>query len=198
MNAVALGIPMQNMETSNRELLYAGFMAMRQGDPIEDTLARILASWQDGDGVLPTWLGLGEDEFKSMMTQHFPNYPLACLGNPKHELDAQRLDEADDLRQLLDQHRTGRSDSEKWMVDIMIAGCFGSDHLWQDLGLWCRADLSKLMMDNFKPLAERNTKDMKWKKFLYKQLCETEGIYTCRAPSCEVCKDYDNCFGSED
>ncbi len=27
-----------------------------------------------------------------------------------------------------------------------------------------------------RPLAARNVKDMKWKKFLYKQLCEAEGI----------------------
>ena len=51
------------------------------------------------------------------------------------------------------------------------------------------------MHDNFRPLAEQNTKDMKWKKFLYKQLCIGEGIYVCRAPSCEVCVDYAACFG---
>ncbi len=39
---------------------------------------------------------------------------------------------------------------------------------------------------------------MKWKKFIYKQLCITEGIYTCRAPSCEVCADYADCFGPEE
>jgi nitrogen fixation protein NifQ len=84
------------------------------------------------------------------------------------------------------------------MAEIVSAGCMGDDHLWQDLGLWQRPDLSRLMLNNFKPLAERNDKDMKWKKFLYKQLCDAEGIYVCRAPSCEVCTDYDNCFGPED
>ncbi len=51
---------------------------------------------------------------------------------------------------------------------------------------------------NFPDLVARNSKDMKWKKFLYKQLCEAEGLYVCRAPSCEVCKDYQQCFGPED
>ena len=72
------------------------------------------------------------------------------------------------------------------------------DHLWQDLGLWSRKDLGTLMQLNFPQLAARNDKDMKWKKFLYKQLCIAEGIYTCRAPSCEVCADYQHCFGPED
>jgi nitrogen fixation protein NifQ len=39
---------------------------------------------------------------------------------------------------------------------------------------------------------------MKWKKFLYKQLCEEEGLYVCRAPSCQVCVDYERCYGSEE
>jgi nitrogen fixation protein NifQ len=39
---------------------------------------------------------------------------------------------------------------------------------------------------------------MKWKKFLYRQLCLEEGIYVCRAPSCDVCRDYDLCFARED
>ena len=73
-----------------------------------------------------------------------------------------------------------------------------SDHLWQDLGLWSRQDLSALMADNFPALKAKNDRDMKWKKFLYKQLCNQEGIYTCRSPSCEVCADYQACFGPED
>lgn len=84
------------------------------------------------------------------------------------------------------------------MAEIVIAGCMGSDHLWQDLGLWQRADLTHLMLHNFEPLALRNQRDMKWKKFLYKQLCEAEGIYVCRSPSCEVCIDFHSCFGSEE
>ncbi|MCK7499364.1 MAG: nitrogen fixation protein NifQ [Comamonadaceae bacterium] len=31
---------------------------------------------------------------------------------------------------------------------------------------------------------------MKWKKFLYKQLCEREEILVCKAPSCAVCCDH--------
>jgi len=55
-----------------------------------------------------------------------------------------------------------------------------------------------MLHHNFPELAAKNVKDMKWKKFLYKQLCEAEGIYLCRAPSCEVCIDYPKCFGSEE
>ena len=184
------------METP--EAIYAGLMATRRGDPIEETLARMLASWKLGLGCMPDWLGLGEAGFRRMMHHHFPEYDMGLLKNPGRRVNAQRRDESADLRKLLMENRTSNSESEAWMVEIVVAGCLGEDHLWQDLGLWQRSDLSRLMLDNFQALAIRNNKDMKWKKFLYKQLCETEGIYTCRAPSCEVCTDYQNCFAPEE
>jgi nitrogen fixation protein NifQ len=49
----------------------------------------------------------------------------------------------------------------------------------------------------FPALAARNDRDMKWKKFLYKQLCEREEIFICRSPSCAVCSDQRLCFGPE-
>ena len=180
------------------EDLYTRLMAARFGDPIEETLARILASWRLGKGAMPQWLGLGEAQFHTMMEHHFPAMHANSLVSVREAIGGERAAELDDLRELLVTNRSGRSESEIWMAEIVIAGCVGSDHLWQDLGLWQRADLWKLMLDNFAPLALRNDKDMKWKKFLYKQLCEAEGIYICRSPSCEVCVDYDNCFGSEE
>jgi nitrogen fixation protein NifQ len=190
MNAVAL-------DMDNRESLYAWLMDAGRGEPVEDALARIIASWSYGYGAMPDYLGLSEAAFDTLMTYHFPRYPRSHIHHPGRRIDPRRLDEMEDLHKLLLQGRSGRCESEIWLADIVIAGCLGEDHLWQDLGLWNRADLSKLMHDNFAPLAARNDKDMKWKKFLYKQLCETEGIYTCRAPSCEVCTDYQNCFGPE-
>lgn len=178
--------------------IYTRLMRTRRGEPVEATLARILSSWSLGMGGMPDFLGLSESNFLCMMAYSFPEYNVDDLNHKGDPIDAQRFDETEDLQKLLLKNRTGNSESELWVVDIMIAGCLGNDHLWQDLGLWQRTDLSKLMMDNFAPLARRNIHDMKWKKFLYKQLCETEGIYTCRAPSCEVCSDYKNCFGPEE
>ncbi|MES9935138.1 MAG: nitrogen fixation protein NifQ [Sedimenticola sp.] len=177
---------------------YARLMDARRGYPVEEILARIVASWMVGEGAMPEWLGMGERGFRQMMQGHFPHFNASELQGVGSAVDHERGAEMDDLRKLLLASRTTGSQLETWMTDIVIAGCLGSDHLWQDLGLWQRADLSRLMLENFRPLAIRNTRDMKWKKFLYKQLCETEGIYTCRAPSCEVCTDYAVCFGPEE
>jgi nitrogen fixation protein NifQ len=70
-------------------------------------------------------------------------------------------------------------------------------HLWQDLGLRNRGELSQLMHRHFATLARRNVNDMKWKKFLYRLVCGTEGFAVCASPVCSDCNDYDHCFGDE-
>jgi nitrogen fixation protein NifQ len=163
-----------------------------------ELLARIYASWAVNESALPDWMGLDPEVFMIMMEYHFPEYHIESVPNPGRSLDLFRAPESGDLLQLLMQGRTHGNRSELWMSQILVAGCMGSDHLWQDLGLWSREDLSRLMSFNFQLLALSNNRDMKWKKFLYKQLCAAEGVHVCRAPSCEVCTDYQECFGSED
>lgn len=152
-------------------------------------------------GALPAWLGLKPATFHRLLARHFPGvdvHALPGIGDSRPEAQApERLDELEEVTLLLLLHRAGDDPSEVWMARIVAAGCLGSDHLWQDLGLTERPELTALMRRNFPALAARNVRDMKWKRFLYKQLCEAEGIYTCRAPSCALCTDYDACFGPE-
>jgi nitrogen fixation protein NifQ len=183
---------------STPKQVHAALMAARSGDPAEDILARILASWACGYGAMPAWLGLGQGRFRDMLSRYFPGIDPGMFGRMAPGLDTERSGEMADLHRLLMVNRSTDRAAESLMADLLVAGCMGDDHLWQDLGLWQRADLSRLMLENFRPLALRNDRDMKWKKFLYKQLCETEGIHTCRAPSCEVCIDYAACFGAEE
>lgn len=71
------------------------------------------------------------------------------------------------------------------------------NHLWQDLGLNDRGELSRLMQTHFAPLAARNTNDMKWKNFFFRLMCGDAGYALCAAPSCSECSDFDVCFGDE-
>lgn len=178
--------------------LHARIMACSRGRDNDDTFACILATWQAGESVLPDWLGLGPEQFFRMLAFHFPGFPADSLPGFGREPATHRYDEQDELRKLLLAHRTGVSESEIWMAEVVAVASMGLDHLWQDMGLWSRKDLGELMMKNFPTLANQNNRDMKWKKFLYKQLCVTEGVYTCRSPSCERCTDYEQCFGQEE
>jgi nitrogen fixation protein NifQ len=178
--------------------LYGRLMAHATGLPNSELFAKMIASQALGGGALPLGLGLTPEAFARLLVRHFPH------SGPLLELDqapwpeAVRLEERQDLLDLLLEHLAGKDESETWMAHIVTAACMGGDHLWQDLGLWSRLDLSRLMGDNFPALSAKNIHDMKWKKFLYKQLCQREGVYVCRAPSCEVCADYAKCFGPEE
>lgn len=161
-------------------------------------LAQIIASWRVGECVLPDRLGLSDEQFKRLLSERFSEYRLEPDAPSGRVLDFSRMLEKQDMEQLLRQFAIKQDSESECLIAIIVAACLGSDHLWQDLGLWSRTELSAMLIYNFPALAARNDKDMKWKKFLYKQLCEAEGLYVCRAPSCEVCKDYQECFGPEE
>jgi nitrogen fixation protein NifQ len=177
--------------------IYRELMSGTSGEGNAHVLACMIASWQTGGGAMPDWLGLPPAAFRCLMDHHFPSYAADLLSPLGRKSSPGRAEEGEDLVGLMLLNKAGESPSEVWMAQSVAVGCLGSDHLWQDLGLWSRADLSQLMRRNFPALAARNVRDMKWKRFLYKQLCEAEGIYICRAPSCEICIDYDACFGPE-
>jgi len=187
----------ENGGVVSAERLHANLSAHAAGHGNDHAFACMIASLCTGGGALPDWLGLDPAAFCCLLAHHFPGLDLGELPLVGRGSTDERNDERDELVRLMLMDKAGESPSEVWMAHVVAAGCMASDHLWQDLGLWRRADLTALMRRNFPALAVRNFKDMKWKRFLYKQLCEAEGIYTCRAPSCEVCTDYHACFGPE-
>ena len=114
---------------------------------------------------------------------------------------ALRADEIEEVSCLLLDHAdpgVGSGADRAEVAGIVALACLGDDHLWQDLQLASRAELGALLRRWFPALAAKNTGDMKWKKFFYKQLCERAEIQVCRAPSCAVCSDHALCFGPEE
>lgn len=111
-----------------------------------------------------------------------------------------RYDEIEDLVGLLGDTCDPEAGPE-WAIQtvmhVVAWGSLGQNHLWQDLFLPSRRELSALLWRWFPDLAARNTQDMKWKKFFYKQLCERAELPICKSPSCGVCSDYRMCFGPE-
>jgi nitrogen fixation protein NifQ len=169
-----------------------------QGErPLSRLLARMLSSQQCALGAMPRWLGLSHKAFRELLKSHLPHLEMDEFSNYGEMLDPARYDEHQDLRELFLSHRTATVVDAPALAAILTAGCMGGDHLWQDMGFWSRQDLSAFIAHGFGPLAQKNIHDMKWKKFFYKQLCNQEGVYTCRAPSCQVCVDYRECFGPE-
>ncbi len=110
---------------------------------------------------------------------------------------ALRADEHGELVELLLAHRADDSKETFWLASTIATACLGENHLWQDMGLEAREELSWLLSRHFTSLYEKNVKNMKWKKFFYKELCRQAQVVSCKAPSCGVCADYAACFGAE-
>lgn len=174
------------------ELLAMPAAARAAADPNRSLLASMVAGQLADTGCLPADLGLGPAVHRHLIDAYFPGFEI---DGPQRPVDA--IPEWEDLQKLLLDHRACQYPSELLIANIVATACAGRDHLWQDLGLANRDELSTLMSINFPALAAANSGDMKWKKFLYRQFCSAEGIYVCPAPSCGVCKDYAKCFGPE-
>ncbi|HET9957463.1 MAG TPA: nitrogen fixation protein NifQ [Polyangiaceae bacterium] len=152
-----------------------------------------------GDGrALLQGLGLDRAELLALVGATFPH--AAELFARTLPLDVQLDLQADELclRELLTRGATERSPLQLALAFIIARRCQRPNHLWQDLGLRNRRELSWLMERHFQPLAQRNTRDMKWKKYLYRVICRDEGFALCTAPSCSECSDFEHCFGGED
>ncbi|MEK7946926.1 nitrogen fixation protein NifQ [Pigmentiphaga sp. YJ18] len=80
------------------------------------------------------------------------------------------------------------------LATIIAHACLRPDHLWRDLGLAGRDDVTRALHRYFPGLPERNTGDMRWKKFLAYDLAVTRGETPQPAPGCHGCEEYGRCF----
>jgi nitrogen fixation protein NifQ len=141
----------------------------------------------------PLIRGLSEARFQKLLNEFFLDLSLTNGASPTKDGD-----EFNDLVLLLLESRAEPTEREAWLAYAVASAAMGENHLWEDLGLPNRKVLSDLMREHFPSLAAKNTGDMKWKKFFYRQLCTRAGVPICKSPHCAECSDYAVCFGPED
>jgi nitrogen fixation protein NifQ len=163
----------------------------------------IVTQYLSGATALPPYLGLSEADYSFVLNTlgindiaEYHRLPGRIL---REELITLRGDEFREIYALLSEYRhelpSPAFDNEIDLItQVLASACMGSKHLWHDLGLPERPRLSELFTFYFPELQKMNDKNMRWKRFLYKQLCEKGGDYICRAPSCEACSSYSECF----
>ena len=175
-------------------------------DPATRALAGVIGAAFEchGPALLPL-PGLGAQATRALLARRFLGADGALQLDWRQlegaERDEGRLGDIEDLVALLrDQVNSsaGLPEDGLALCFALACGCMGDDHLWQDLQLQSRAQLTALMEHWFTPLARLNVANMKWKRFFYKQLCAREEILICKSPSCGVCCDYHACFGPEE
>ena len=141
-------------------------------------------------------LGISGKILRGVIDQYFPGAmdSLEAFG-----LDSTILveEEEQSLRRLLQRSRSTSAPLSSLLAILVARRAMRPNHLWQDLGLTNRSELSALMKRHFAPLALRNKNDMKWKKFFYRMICRDSSARRCVAPCCSECSDFNGCFGDE-
>jgi nitrogen fixation protein NifQ len=159
----------------------------------------LAAAAMDGDAVAEL-AGLTADQLSALFARYFPQAcelastwcaPAADAGNDA--LD----DEVTMVRDLLLANRSTAGDAGRWLAAMIARRSMQPNHLWEDLGLRERPELTRLLTRHFAFIAARNAKNMRWKRFFYRMLCEDDGLVMCSTPVCTQCRDFDLCFGDE-
>ncbi|GLR45997.1 iron-molybdenum cofactor biosynthesis protein NifQ [Mesorhizobium amorphae] len=160
-------------------------------------LSRALEEVEAGEATLTGATGLSRAELRDVLPGSFTAVPINAfaadkVGEPEPDPEEELL------RGLLQAHARPGDQASVCFARIIARRAMRRKHLWQDLGLSNRAELSRLLATHFPTLAAGNTQNMKWKKYFYRKLCEAEGFSLCTAPSCRECNDFESCFGPEE
>jgi nitrogen fixation protein NifQ len=172
------------------------------GAPAEDRhlFACLLAVAAAEPGDTATALGLSKDELADLLHLYFPavaelgTLPQGSVPNstpPPFNPDILNL-----LLGYLPLDADGWTPAPSlWLARIIATRAAQPGHLWIAMGLFARPELSAAIRRHLPALAAANDKGMRWKRFLFKQLCEQEGGSMCKTPDCGACSDYALCFG---
>jgi nitrogen fixation protein NifQ len=159
-------------------------------------LACILAAAAMDGGPLAEQAGLQASELNELIARHFPLAEIRAFTWLQPNSTGPD-DETVMVRDLLLAQRSTEGDVGRWLASMVARRAMEPNHLWEDLGLRERPELSRLLTRHFGPLAARNTRNMRWKRFFYRMLCEDDGFVMCTTPVCTQCNDFDLCFGEE-
>lgn len=173
----------------------------------KDLWVEVIKAQLSGQAALPYGLGLDMAAYHDLV-RSLDSLEITALEQHWNTLDAeskQRSQLYGDLLVLQAAERNQLTDllvtylkpgiaNGMLMAIVVASACLASGHLWKSLGLSRRARLRELMSENFPELVVKNSNDMRWKRFLYRCLCENGGDYVCKAPNCVDCSSYSECF----
>jgi nitrogen fixation protein NifQ len=92
------------------------------------------------------------------------------------DIPRERQAEYSALVRLLMEHAAPDDDLAPGVADRISRAAMRPGHLWRAMELQDRGELRALFERHFPTLAAGNTKDMRWKKYLYKLMCGWPGF----------------------
>ncbi|MDT8854294.1 nitrogen fixation protein NifQ [Paracoccaceae bacterium Fryx2] len=156
-------------------------------------IAHALAERDRGRGALPDLLGLEPKALARLGARWLPCAALPDLDKPLAPVPQDQTDIA-----LMIRWRGGAISEESfWLAQILARRAMEPRHLWEDLGLPDRPALGRLIAREFPKLHAANSRNMRWKRFFYRQICSDSGAAMCLSPNCDDCPEWPVCFGPE-
>jgi nitrogen fixation protein NifQ len=146
-------------------------------------------------------LGLTSGQLTSLTQRHFCADVALSLGQSAAQIPAVTAEDtrtayAASMRAFLIAHASAEVDGEdvRCLASIVAHACLRPDHLWRDLGLSGRDDVTAMLERYFPELVARNVEGLRWKKLLARELALATGAVPGPAPGCPGCEDFGFCF----
>jgi nitrogen fixation protein NifQ len=171
------------------------------GAPPEDRhlFACLVAVAAGETGDIAGALGLSTGALVGLLDRYFPGVATGTLA---WESTSAATPADPEILQLLDDYlplgNNGWTPAPSlWLARSLAARAARPGHLWIAMGLFSRPELTAAIRRHLPALAAANSEGMRWKRFLFKQLCERNGGVMCKSPICGECSDYTLCFEGE-
>ena len=142
-------------------------------------------------------LGLSQQTWGALLKRHFAHAAVpASLSALPPANTGEQAEFVETLRALLLTYSSTAVDANdaRCLASIVAHACLRPDHLWRDLGLAGREEVTWMLTRYFPSLVALNIGNLRWKKFLAQQRALSLGHQPGPAPGCPGCEDYGHCF----
>jgi nitrogen fixation protein NifQ len=168
-------------------LLFAGLLAVADAEPTPLEFA----------------LNLSPQLLDALLLRVFPDIERRQLFNDPRQKGAAPPGLNPEVELLLTRFIPRDSSGWKRFCSVLLARIIAAraahpGHLWVAMGLLERPDLTAAIRRHLPALAAANCNNMRWKRFLFKQVCDLNGGLMCKSPVCGDCSDYSLCFAPEE
>lgn len=140
-------------------------------------------------------LGLAQPAWRALLMRHFARTQVFASLPPMLHAEGHEAF-VYSLHVLLLTHASPavHADDAQCLATIIAHACLRPDHLWRDLGLAGRDEVTWMLTRYFPTLVVLNVANWRWKKFLAQQRALSLGLEPGPAPGCPGCEDYGHCF----
>jgi len=148
-------------------------------------------------------LGLKPADINKILAIYFPGFNPDKICHDKLGKEPRPLEINHGVLDILLSHvpcdLTGkRAHISELLAKIIAARASQPGHLWVAMAFLERPQLTAAIRRHLPTLAIANAKGMRWKRYLFKQVCDINGGTMCKSPNCGDCSDYEFCFAPED